>query len=668
MRTAWIGLALLASAAHGAAGDETVVAVRPQDDFYRYVNADWAARTAIPADLPWISPFVENTLRVQRRTRALIEEAAAGPSRAGTDAQRIGELYRSYADEAAIERAALSPLRSELARIDSIRSPTDLAVALARLGRRHASTDPNSNLPDTVPVAVAVRADARDATRPVATLVPAGLGMPGRAYYLDAGARPDAVRVAYRQHVADTLRLSGVRDPNAAAARVLTLETALARAELSQEQLHDPDATFHPTRPGDLDRLYPGLPWQAFLRAAGLGDVRELVVSQPAQLRAVASAARGPLGPWRDYLRWQLLRRYAPFLPRAYGQAAHRFYDRVLLGAQAQRPRAELAGLLVEGALAEPVGRLYVERHLQPGAKRDVAAMAEQVRATFADRIRAADWLAPATKQAALDKLGKLLVKVAYPDRWEDFADVTIRPDDLIGNLVRMSEHAYRQRLARLGRPVDRTRWLDVPQSTNAYYNRSSNELAIPAGYLQAPWYDAAASPAANYGGIGTVIGHEMGHAFDDQGSRYDGDGNLRNWWTTADRTRFEAKAADLARQYDAFEPLPGHRVNGRLTVSEDIGDLTGLTLGYAALARAVPLRATAADDRDVAFFTSFCTHWRAKYREPLLLRILASDGHPPQHYRCNGPLANFDPFYRAYSLTPADRMFRPAPARVIIW
>lgn len=644
------------------------VAVRPQDDFYLYVNADWTAHTPIPPDLPWISPFVENTLRVQSRTRVLIEEAAAGSPAAGTDAQRIGDLYRSYADEAAIEKKALTPLRSELARIDAIRSPSDLAVALATLGQRHASTDPNSILPDVAPVVVAVRADARDTKKPIATLVPAGLGMPGRAYYLDAGERPGEVRAAYRQHVADTLRLSGVPDPIGAAERVMALETSLARAELSEEQLHDPDATFHPTWPRDLDRLYPGLPWQEFLRAANLGDVRELVVSQPGQLGAVASAARGSLGPWRDYLRWQLLRRYAPFLPRAYGQANHQFYDRVLLGAEVQRPRAELAGLLVEGALAESVGLLYVERYLQPGAKRDVATMAEQVRVAFADRIRAADWLAPPTKRAALEKLSKLLVKVAYPDRWESFSDVTIRPDDLIGNLVRLSEHAYRIRLARLGRPVDRTRWLDVPQSTNAYYNRSTNELAIPAGYLQAPWYDAAATPAVNYGGIGTVIGHEMGHAFDDQGSRYDGDGNVRNWWTVADRTRFEAKAAELVRQYDAFEPLPGQRVNGRLTVSENIGDLTGLTLGYTALVRAVPAVGDIANDRDRTFFTSFCTHWRAKYREPLLRRILASDGHPPQQYRCNGPLTNFGPFYSLYSLESSDQMFRPAPARVTLW
>lgn len=633
------------------------------------MNAAWSASTPIPADVPWISPYVVNTLRVQDRIKRLVQSAAAGTSAAGTDAQRIGDLYRSYAGEARIDAVGLTPLQSELARIDGVQSVGDLAGALGRLSRVHASVDPNSRLPGVVPIGVAVRADARDATRAVLTLLPAGLGMPGRDYYVDEAEAATGVRAAYRQHVADTLRLSGVVDHAAAAARVVELESALARAQLSEEQLHDPVATYNPTAVDALDRLYAGMPWRGFLDAAGLGGVKHIIVSEPAHLRVLANlVARSPMRTWRDYLRWQLLRRYAPFLPRAYREADFRFYDQRLLGAQAARPRTDLGGLLVEGAFAEPLGRLYVERYLDPRAKRDVANMAEVIRGTFADRIRAADWLAPETKRAALDKLRKLLIKIAYPDAWEDFSDVVIRPDDLIGNLQRLSERAYRRRLARLGVPIDRRRWLDAPQSTSAYYNRSTNELAIPAGYLQAPWYDVRASAAENYGGIGTVIGHEMGHAFDDQGARYDGDGNVREWWTPADHARFKARIDGLARQYDAYEPLPGKRVNGRLTISENVGDLTGLTLGHAALMRAAPAQGAATAARDLAFYVSFCAHWRAKYREPLLLRILAGDGHPPQQYRCNGPLSNFEPFYRAYSVASGDGMFRAKGDRVSIW
>lgn len=642
---------------------------RPQDDFYLHVNQHWLDTAEIPPTVPWISPFVVITLRVQDRIKGLILESAGRNAASGTDTQRIGDLYRSFMDEARIERAGLVPIWAELQRVKAISNVNKLADAFTSLDRDHASIDPNSLLPTLTPLTLAVRADARNATVNIATLRPGGLGLPDRTAYLDSSQDAAELRSAYRAHIRRLLELSGVRDADAASDRIVDLETALAATQLTEEQLHDPAATYHPVAVRDLNRTYPGVPWARLLRGWRLENIDRLLVSEPRHLRALNDLMHTqPIQGWRDYLSWQLLRRYSPVLPSPFADTNFAFYDQRLLGNEVRRPRDEMAGLLVEGAFAEPLGRLYSERYLDPRTRADVTRMAETIRDAFRERIRAATWLESATKTAALQKLDKLLIKIAHPDEWENFSDVVIRPDDLIGNLRRLSARTYDRRIARLGRPVDRRRWLDVPQSTSAYYNRSTNEIAIPAGYLQAPWYDPDATPAANYGGIGTVIGHEMGHAFDDQGSHFNGDGNLVEWWTLADRARFEALIADLVAQYSRYEPLPGRFVNGRLTVSENVGDLTGVTLAHAALMRSMGVSKGDASEIERGFFLSFCVHWRAGYREPLLLRILSADGHPPQHYRCNGPLSNFAPFYRLYDVRSGDGMFRPERDRVVIW
>lgn len=651
-----------------ACSAEQPVAPAPQDDYYAHVNADWLASATIPEEVPWISPFVVNALAAQDEVRGVVEDAAAADAAPGTPERLVGDFHRSVMDTAVVETAGLGPLADVLAMIDALDGPDDLALTFGRLAAEHADPDPNSLFPRVTPLALSVWTDRLDAQRAALVLRPAGLGLPDRAYYLqDEYAE---VRSAYRDHVIHLLALSGQDEPDRAAEAVLAIETALAGARMSEAALHDAEGTWHPMTRDALAERFAGLDWDALLAAAGVSAERDVVVTEPGYLLALSDmvSARSS-ADWRAYLRWQVVRRYAPFLPEAYQEADFAFYGRVLMGNERPRPRPERAGLAAEGAFPDLVGRLWTERHVHPDTKTDVRALVEAVRDAFAARIALSDRFEPGTKAAALEKLAALRIDVAYPDDWSDVPSVEIRPDELIGNLRRLSAAAFRADLARLDAPIDRARWYDAPYSTNAYYVRGTNTLAIPAGNLRAPYYDPAATLAENLGGIGTVIGHEMGHAFDDQGARFDGSGELREWWTSEDAEAFETQVATLVRQYETYEALPGLPLDGRLVVSEAFADLTGLTVAHDALT--TELAGVGDEERTAAtraYLVAFCRHWRAKYREPLLRRIVASDGHPPQRFRCNGPLAAFAPFYDAYDVRLGDGMYLPPAERAEVW
>ncbi|MEE4212523.1 MAG: M13 family metallopeptidase [Parvularcula sp.] len=658
-------LAPKAARPHSRDGDE--VQIRPQDDFYTFTNSEWLSETSIPAAVPWISPYVVNTLAIQSQLETIVLELAAATHSPGSEAARIADLYRSFVDTAQLDARGLAPLHSALARIDRADSTTELFALLPELLIDHADADPDANLPDVTPLALAVRADDRDARQRVVRIVPGGLGLPGRDYYVSAEPRMVALRVAYRDHVAATLSRSGQSAPDEAADRVLALETRLAAALAPEETLRDPAATYHPYSLDQLASAFPGPDWAAFLELTGFVGLQRVIVDQPAYIAVLAELlSQAPAADWQAYLRWQILRRYSGILPEAYRTADFAFYGRKVWGNQEQRTRREQGMLFVQGAMAEPLGRLWVERHSDPRTRAQVRALAEEIRITFGQRIERARWLGEPTRAEAAAKLSQLLIKVGHPDEWTDYSDLVTDPVDAIGNAMRLSRRRWQREVARLEAPADRTRWLDVPQSTTAYYNRSTNELALPAGLLLPPWFDPDAALATNLSAIGAVIGHEMGHAFDDQGAYFDGTGTVRDWWLPEDRRLFDGQAARLVAQYKSFEPLPGLRVNGRLTLSENIGDLTGLSLAHATLVR---LRGAALDQAEERrFFVSFCVRWRAKYREPLLRRIVLGDGHPPQAYRCNGPLMNFAPFYRAYGVKPGDGMFIPEQERATIW
>jgi putative endopeptidase len=676
---AWISLlitaALLQANARGSDSLPPVPAAntaitRPQDDFYSYVNAKWLAETAIPDDVPWISPYVINFFKVNAQLQTLIEKLASTNPPKNSEAQRIGDLYQSYMNESAIEKVGIAPLADDLRLIEQLRSRRGLPGILGFFNRTHyevLDSDPRG----ITPVWPALVNDDRDAAQMIVSLQQAGLGLRGRDEYLSLDPEHLDLKRQYRQHIAHVLSLAGSPDWDRQADAVLALETKLAEAQLSPEALSHPGDLYHKVRVVDLRRSAPGFDWHQFLAASGFGRPEVVLVDAPSYLAAVAKLAQDePLASWRSYLRWQLLRRYSPYLSKSFVDADFAFFGGIELGNAKIQDRQARGTQLVQFQLPMSLGKLYVETYLPVGSKQRVEAMGENIRLVFAEDIQNATWMAPTTKREALAKLQQVLIKIGYPKHWETLS-VDIRPDDLIGNLKRIARVRTDADAQRLNRPVDRERWLEAPHSVNDYYNTTTNEVAVGAGSMQWPWFDLDADDASNYAGIGSSIGHELGHGFDDRGSLYDGIGNLREWWTPNDRTRFEQRAHKLAAQYDAYEPLPGHKVSGALTESEDIGDLTGLTLAYRAFRHAHPMAHPAsADDlaMDRRFFEAFCTHWRAKYRDKLLLRILAGDGHPPQQYRCNGPLSNFPPFYAAFDVMPGDRMFREPSERVAIW
>ena len=643
----------------------------PADDFYRFVNGAWLTRTAIPEQVPWISPYVENYFLVRERLGRIVRDVASRTYDAPSDAQRVGEFYRSYLDVAKAESLGLDPLRRELDAVAEIRTVRGLAERFAQFNRRHFRQTDSANR-YSVPFVITARPDDRDAGRVAAVLLPAGLGMSNRENYVSSEQRHADIRARYLAHIGRTLALAGVADADIAAARILELETKLARARASLTEQMDHERNYARLSRADLEQLVPKFDWNVYLDAADLASVDAFVVPDRGYFGALDKILRAtPLDDWKAYLTWQLLRIYSPYLSRAFVDEDFAFFGRVELGNEAPLPRAELAVVEVEQPFSELLGRLYVELYFSAEAKARVAVMAEAIREQFRQGIRNLDWMGDATKRAALDKLDKLTVKVGYPDRWRSYDDVEIDAGDLVGNLMRINAAAYGRNVASIGKPVDRLAWQTPAYASSAYYYRVMNEVAIPAGYLLPPWYDVNAEPAMNYGGIGTVIGHEMGHAFDNQGSQYDGDGNLDDWWTDADRAAFVERAERLVAQYGRYSPAPQQRVDGRLTLSENIGDLTGLTIAYRAFeaaTRDAPPPIVAGFTGEQRFFIAFATHWRALYRDALLTRILTSDGHPPQQYRANGPLANFEPFYQAFAVKDGDGMFLPKEERVEIW
>jgi len=645
--------------------------VSPADDFYTFVNGAWLARTSIPEQVPWISPYVENYFLVRERLGGIVGELASQSYASPSDEQRVGDFHRSYLNVARIETLGLEPLESELRAVAGIRTSEDLARVFARFNRRHFKQIDAENR-YSVPFVVVARPDDRNSRQVAAMLQSAGLGMRNRQAYLSTDPQLADVRAQYVAHVERTLAIAGIRDAAEKAAQILKLETRLAEAAASLTSAMDHASSYARLTRADLEKLVPAFDWRCYLESADLRSVDAFVVPDRHYFAVLDDVLGGTsLETWKAYLTWQLLRVYSPYLSNAFATEDFGFFGRVELGTEERMARADQAVVEVEQLFSELLGKLYVERYFSAAAKERVTAMAEAIREEFRRSIENLDWMSDSTKQHALTKLDKITIKVGYPDRWRSYDDIEIVADDLIGNLMRIHEASYRRNMAGIGKPVDRIAWQTPAYETSAYYYRVMNELAIPAGYLLPPWFDLRAEAAMNYGGIGTVIGHEMGHAFDNQGSQYDGDGNLSDWWTEADHARFVERTERLVTQYAQYSPAPSQFVDGRLTLSENIGDLTGVTMAYRAFktaTRDAPLPTVAGFTGDQRFFISFATHWRALYRGALLTRILTSDGHPPQKYRANGPLENFGPFYEAFGVSEGDGMFLRQGDRVTIW
>ncbi|GAC1651509.1 MAG: M13 family metallopeptidase [Gemmatimonadaceae bacterium] len=636
--------------------------VRPQDDFFRFVNGGWINRTAIPQDASSWGAF--NELRETSRTalHSILDDDGVANAAPGSERRKVGDLYASFMDSARVERLGLSPLRDELTTIAAIKSPPQLAAAFAHFAR----------LGIRGPLAVGVTPDPKRSDVNVVVVNQAGLGLPDRDYYLLGDAKMRAIRQAYESYIVRLLTLAQQPDASGAAARIIALETAIAGKQWDRARTRDRNATYNMMTVPRLAALSPSYDWKEYLAHAGLAKATEVVVRQPDYVQALDSIIRRTAeSTWREYLTFKLVDAFADDLPSAFQQARFEFRGRTLSGQPAMPARWKRGVDEVDEALGEAVGKIYVERNFRPEAKARMDAIVRNLRLAYQVGIDSLDWMSPATKAQAKDKLAKFTVKIAYPEQWRDYSSLDIRRDDLLGNVERAAAFQYDDMVDRLGKPVDRLRWGMTPPTVNAYYNPGNNEIVFPAGILQPPFFDVNADDAVNYGGIGAVIGHEIGHGFDDQGRKSDGAGNLRDWWTPADAAAFEQRATRLGAQYEAISPVEGTHINSRLTMGENIGDLSGLAQAYRAYhlslgGKEAPVIGGYTGDQ--RFFLGFAQIWRTKIREEAMRQQLLSNPHSPGMYRAFIPLINNDAFQRAFDVKPGDRMYLPPAERVRIW
>jgi putative endopeptidase len=654
---------MAATTRSGIAVDELSPDVRPQDDLFRHVNSRWMAETEIPDDRAAHGAF--HALRDQSEidVRALAEEAAASDAPPGSDERKVGDLWAAFMDADEVERRDAEPLADDLAEIRAVATPVELMGLLGRL-ERHGTPGLVQWYVDN---------DGEDATRYIVNLVQGGLGLPDEAYY-----REDAyaeIRAAYVDHVAALLRLVDVPDADDAARRVMALETALAKGHWTTVESRDALKTYNKRRRAQLDELAPGLGWEAWLEglAAPAGAFDEVIVRQPDAVEAAGRLlGELPIADWRAWLVFHHVRSTAAFLSSRFVDANFAFYGTLLSGIPRLRERWKRGVDVVEGALGEAVGRLYVARHFPPEHRAHMQRLVGWLVEAYRVDIEALDWMSPETKQRALDKLDRFTSKIGYPDTWRDYSSLVIDRDDLLGSVRRAAAFESDRNLAKIGREIDRDEWHMTPQTVNAYYNPGMNEIVFPAAILRWPFFDPDADDAANFGGIGAVIGHEIGHGFDDQGSRYDGEGNLTDWWTDDDRKGFDQRAQALIAQYDALEPegLPGHHVNGALTVGENIGDLGGITIAHKAYLLSLEGEEPPVIDGltgSQRVFLGWGQVWRTVVREAEQIRRLAIDPHSPPEFRAN-VVRNLDEFAEAFDVDEDDAMWLPPGDRVRIW
>ena len=638
--------------------------VKPCEDFYQYANGGWLKAHTIPADKARFGAFEELNERNRAALARILQETSARTTwRRGSVEQKVGDFYAAGMDEAAIERRGLAPLKPTLALVDGLKDAKGLPGLLAKLH--------DQGLPGGF--AFFVRPDAKASTQHLGYLSQGGLGLPDRDYYLKEDARSRDIRAKYEAHVARMLELAGDK-PGLAKARarvILDLETRLAQAQWGRVEMRNPQRTYNKRTLAQLDQEAPGFAWADYFKARGV-KLAELNVSQPPFAQAFAKlAAEVPAPQWRTYLRWHLLSATASLLPKALSDEAFAFHGRVMNGTPEQESRAKRIEAATDRAIGEALGQLYVKEAFPPESKQRVLDMIANIKVALRQRIEGLDWMGEATKLQALKKLEAMAVKIGYPDTWKVYA-FEVKRGDYFGNTRRAAAFRVRENLAKLGKPVARGEWSMTPPTVNAYYSASMNDINFPAGILQPPFFDPKADDAVNYGGIGFVIGHEITHGFDDSGSQYDAEGNLKNWWTDADRKAYESRTDLVVKQYDAYEPLKGERVNGKLTLGENIADIGGLKIAFAAYQNSLKGRTPPAPIDGFTgpqrFFLSAATVWRNHIREAALSLRLKTDSHSPGKQRVNGPLANLPEFYEAFGCLDGQPMKRDEKVRPAIW
>ena len=644
--------------------------VKPGDDFFRYVNGSWADKTEIPSDRVRWGSFDELRQNTDRDALAILKEAAANKKLdPNSDQAKAVNVYQTYMDTISRNKLGINPIKGTLAKINAIKSVNDLNKLITEMQQEGGLGF----------YGIGVGPDSKNSNRNVVNIGLGGLGLPDRDYYVSDEADSKEKREKYVQHVAKMLQYLGDK-PEVALAnakKVLAIETAMATPRLDRVERRDRRKTYNPMSVADLQKLTPSVNWNNYIKGVGLPAVDSVIVSQPKYMTSLETIFKeNKIDEWKAYLRWSLLNNSSNVLTTEIEKANWDFYSKTLQGAKAQRPREERALQVVNGTVGEALGKLYVEKKFPAEAKEKAKKMIENVFLAFENRINNLPWMTPETRKGAIEKLKKSKVKIGYPDKWKDYSKLVIKSKENGGsyyeNMKNVSKWGFQENIADLNKPVDKTRWGMSPQTVNAYYNASYNEIVFPAAILQPPFYDYKADEAVNYGGIGAVIGHEISHGFDDSGSRYNADGNLVNWWTEDDLKQFTGLGGALAAQYSALEPIPGTFVDGKFTLGENIGDLGGINAAYDGLQ--IHLKQNGNPGLidgytpEQRLFISWATIWRTKMRDEAIKNFVKTDTHSPGMYRAYVPLQNVDSFYKAFDIKETDKLYVKPENRVKIW
>ena len=634
--------------------------IKPGDDFFDYVNGSWSKRTQIAADRTFAG--IDSVLndQIERDVRAIVEDMAKNPSAKGKLGQQIGDLYASWMDEAQVENLGTEPLKPYLARIAAVKNRGELVDLFAEPGFDS-------------PIGVFIYPDLKNPTRYSVYASQGGLGLPNRDYYLLKGDKYDAYRKAYRDYIINVQKLAGITDAEARADRIIALETQIAKIHWTPEQSRDAEKTYNPMTRAQLRTFAPQLQWDRALTKLGLTKVDKVVIGQKSAVQAEGRLfASVPLETWKDWTAFHFISSNAQFLPKAFDQAKFDFYSKTLRDVPEQRARWKRGIDLVNGALGEGVGQIYVQRHYPPESDRQMHELIDNILAALKEKIETNSWMDAPTKAKALQKLATFDPRIGHPIKYIDYSSLVVKRDDLLGNAIRSNDFDWKLLLSRYPKPVDRTLWDMLPQTNNAYYDPTQNQITFPAAILQPPYFDPKADPASNYGSIGATIGHEIGHGFDDQGRKFDAHGKLADWWTPATAKLYTAHADKLVSQYNGYEPIPGLRIKGQLTLGENLGDLGGLEVAYAAYRKYVAqhgeppvIDGLTGDQR---FFIAYGYSWERKDREGALRAQLLTNEHSPAKYRVNGVVRNVDAWYKAFNVQPGDKMYLPPEERVHVW
>jgi len=642
--------------------DNLDLKAKPGDDFNQYVNGGWMDRTEIPADKSSYGSFYILRDNAEDDVKKIIEEAAAVGGAHGTNEQKVGDFYNSYMDMEKRNAVGLSPLMPEMAKIDAITDGRSLAAYFAYA--------------DTVgfgaPFGMYVGVDAKIPTQYALHTWQTGLGLPDREYYFKEDEKSADIRAKYQLHVEKILTLAGVADPAASAGKIMALETAIAGHHWLKEDNRNAPKRYNKHSVAELSELMPDFDWATYLDAEGVAGATEVIVNQPSYLKGLNGLLTSTdLDSWKVYLKWGLLNNMAGVLNSAMDEQNFDFYSKTMRGVEKQRDHWRRAVSTVNRNLGEVVGKVYVDRHFKPVAKERMVNLVQNLIKAYEVSIKEIDWMGEDTKVKALEKLHNFDPKIGYPDIWKDYSKLDVKGDDLFGNMLRSAMVEHKRQIAKLGGPIQKHEWAMTPQTVNAYYNPTKNEIVFPAAILQPPFFNLAADDALNYGAIGGVIGHEIGHGFDDSGSRYNGEGKLENWWTDKDRTEFDKRTSALVKQYDSYTVLDNVHVNGKFTLGENIGDLSGLSIAYKAYKMSLKGKAAPEMDGytgDQRFFIGWAQAFQSKYRDEALLERISTDPHSPGMFRVNGVVRNFGPFYEAFGVTPDAALYLPPEERVKIW